>query len=421
MRKIKFPLFFTLALISNGALSQVQQSGSLTDYLNAKIDNMPDEGTDAYHDPNEEEAATFKMAILKLGDQEYPSAAESLALLGYQLVEFLDNASSKTFYLVEEPDDAENPTYGGTYIFCPTCPVSNVVIQTPHSVKDSKTGKQGIAIFYTLGSQWLMSNSAHRCNSSEASECSGTTSVCGNGSSPYPLSDAAHNDQSWMQVATQALDELHTNADHSSVFLQLHGFNKDSRPSDFPDGILSNGTRSTPAENKLFSSQLKEALEQRCGCDIAEYHRSPEIDQLGGTTNVQGRYLNESPDPCSVKGSFNSAKFLHFEQSADLRADFDLVLGALQSITTQKPTPLATKQVPEPRLIVRGSHLHFQLHGNTPLSTIVLYDMQGQILLDQQLNTNSGFLTLPSTNPGIYFYVLDVKGAEDYRGKLILN
>ena len=215
---------------------------------------------------------------------------------------------------MEETENSESPKYGGTYAYCPSCTAENIVIQTPHSVKDADTGKQGINVFYSLGSQWLMANSAHRCNSDMSSECSGTTSVCGGGSSPYPISDAAHNDASWMQVVTEALDEVHTNNEIEGIFIQLHGFNKASRPSDFPDGILSYGTRTDPDPERDPAATFQQAMETQCNCTIDLYHDS-DVDQLGGTTNTQGRYLNESPDPCDEKGSLNSAKFLHFEQS----------------------------------------------------------------------------------------------------------
>ena len=79
MRKIELLLFILLALSSTGSLAQVKLSGSLTEYLENKIDHMPGEGTNVYQNPTEAEAEIFKIAILKLEDGDYHQLVNPLS------------------------------------------------------------------------------------------------------------------------------------------------------------------------------------------------------------------------------------------------------------------------------------------------------------------------------------------------------
>ncbi|MCP4808669.1 MAG: hypothetical protein GY884_25290 [Proteobacteria bacterium] len=51
-----------------------------------------------------------------------------------------------------------------------------------------------------------------------------------------------------------------------------------------------------------------------------------------GTTNVQGRQLNGSKEPCEEAAETASGRFLHLEQSSVVRQDLAGVVAALGAI-----------------------------------------------------------------------------------------
>jgi hypothetical protein len=53
---------------------------------------------------------------------------------------------------------------------------------------------------------------------------------------------------------------------------------------------------------------------------------------LCGTTNVQGRLSNGSPESCSTSATTASGLFLHIEQHLNIRNDPTLLIEALQEV-----------------------------------------------------------------------------------------
>ena len=124
----------------------------------------------------------------------------------------------------------------------------------------------------------------------------------------------AHNEITAFQKTTEILNTENENA----VFVQFHGFAKNTKD---PFVIMSNGTRETPFLD--YISQLKTELEF---IDDSLTYKIAHIDttwnRLVGFTNTQGRYLNESIDPCSISAQNTSGKFIHLEQEKSrLRQD----------------------------------------------------------------------------------------------------
>ena len=255
------------------------------------------------------------------------SARASAATINYQVTEFTDTSISpnQTFYVLEEKSSQTN--YWGTYVFSKTPTRNNLVIQAPHSKYDTNTGKEAVYCFKNLVAKALFINGTHRCNNSEASSCSGTTSVCGT-SEPFRVSDLAHNTLSVFQKTTE---NLATNISNS-VFIQLHGFGKKSTD---PYVILSNGTRETPSVD--YASLLKDALyaeDNTLTFKLA--HKDTNWTRLIGFTNTQGRLINNSSDFCNTSAITTSGRFIHVEQEkSKLRNDvsgWDKMRAALATV-----------------------------------------------------------------------------------------
>jgi len=235
--------------------------------------------------------------------------------LNYQITEFTDTSLSpnQLFYVLEEKSSQTN--YWGTYVFSKTPIRNNLVIQAPHSKYDTNTGKEAVHCFKNLVAKALFINGTHRCNNSDASSCSGTTSVCGT-TEAFRVSDLAHNTMSIFQKTTENVFNTITN----SVFIQLHGFGKKSTD---PYVIISNGTRVTPTTD--YAAQLKEAL---FAVDNNLTFKLAHIDtgwtRLIGFTNTQGRLINNSADYCNTSATTTSGRFIHVEQEkSKLRADIN--------------------------------------------------------------------------------------------------
>lgn len=99
------------------------------------------------------------------------------------------------------------------------------------------------------------------------------------------------------------------------------------------DGIsLSNGTSSPVAADspvaKLASALVSEGISDVTACN--EGAGVPRELHLCGGTNVQGRYVNESPDACTEGAPAATDRFIHMEQSRAVRDDPDRVRAAFE-------------------------------------------------------------------------------------------
>lgn len=245
-----------------------------------------------------------------------------------------------------------------------------------------------LKIYYELQNKWLMNNSAHRCNSTSSSECDGSTSVCSGGSQPYRISDVGQNDESFMQAATEAVNEFYESNQSPVLFTQLHGFNKDSRPADFPHVIASYGIRVLPPDHRDEGQVIETIIEDLCDCKVSLYHNDMEINELGGTTNKQGRYLNSSTDPCHQAGLVNSGKFLHIEQSPYIRDNYDFVLQALASVSSEiviPPPALGIDDISESTIYPNPASDEINLVNTLGYERIEIFNTLGQRVISQSI------------------------------------
>ena len=276
--------------------------------MNTILDNIPGDSGNDYKIPTNADLISWENCLDALNGVNFDLAlARSYAdLLNYEIIYYTDTAFSPnnvTYYILKEKSPATN--HWGTYVFT-IGPSNEMVIQAPHSSFDFNTGKQAIYNFVRLNNFGLFLNGTHRCNHSQASSCSGTTSVCSGSSEPFKVSDLAHNENSIWQKTTEIIYDSYP----ESVFIQLHGFTKLATD---PYVILSNGTDLTPT-GEDYAVQLKDLLLIQ---DPSLTFKIAHIDnwtRLVGFTNTQGRYINQSSDPCSSSATSTTGRFLHVEQ-----------------------------------------------------------------------------------------------------------
>jgi len=275
-----------------------------------------------YTPPTSAELQAFEAGLttLLLGQQE--SAVSLLKSAGLEAV-VLQETGGQTLLLVREP--AGQAARGwGLYAFDVAPARPDLVIEVPHAQFEEKTADQGAEYTVALKPAALLVAGAHRCASDTASPCSGTTAVCSTTAQAFRVSDAAH----YTEAAFQAAHRAATAQWPSAVAVQLHGM---TFVTGGPHAVVSDGT-SFSAPSAGLANQLAAALAQQLGLAV-ESCNQPHTATLCGTTNVQGRHSNGSPAPCTVPASAATGRFLHLEQSSELRgAQRAKVLASLQAI-----------------------------------------------------------------------------------------
>lgn len=289
-------------------------SGNIETYLRGFVDNVPGFSGNNYKVPTENDLKQWELIIDALLDDNIQEAVEQAVYLNYQVVEFTDTFSSpnQVFYVLKEFSIRTN--YWGTFVFSKTPKRENLVLAAPHVLHDQNTGYQAAYVFRQNVPKALFISGAHRCNREEPAPCSGTTSACSTNYQAYRVSDVPHNVNSMFQKTTEMMFDALPN----SVFVQLHGFDKEASD---PSLIMSNGTNKTPQID--YVAMLRDALLQE---DNSLTFKIPHIDvnwtRYAAFDNTQGRYINGSPNPCSVSATNTTGRFVHIEQErSKLRAN----------------------------------------------------------------------------------------------------
>ncbi len=289
------------------------ESGDIETHMANIIDGVPGSSGNNYIQPLTTQLITWNSTVTSILQDNINDAVTSAGEIGYQITEFTDTSLSpnQVFYILEKKDTQSN--YWGTYVFSKTPVKDNLILMAPHIKNDANTGKQAVYCFKNNIAKALLISGTHRCNNSEASSCSGTTSTCGS-NSPYRISDMAHTVTSAFQKTTENLFNNVSN----SVFIQLHGFGQDAGD---PYVILSNGTVVTPSTD--YAILLKDALfleDNTLTFKLA--HIDTDWARLRGFTNTQGRLINNSADFCNSSATTTSGRFIHVEQErTKLRED----------------------------------------------------------------------------------------------------
>jgi hypothetical protein len=281
-----------------------------------------------YSPPAKDELQAFEAGITTLLLGQHESAASLLGKAGLEAV-VLSETGGQKLLLVREPA-ASTARGWGLYVFDVSPSRPDLVIEVPHTRFDEMTEDQGAEVFVALGPAALMVAGTHRCASTVASPCDGTTRACSSSSTdePHTVSDAAHFTDGPFHAAHRAVTAQLPEA----VAIQLHGF---ARAAGEPHAVVSDGT-TLSAPSTSLSNRLAAALAKELGLAVESCNQSHTMD-LCGSTNVQGRLSNGSPAPCTVAASAASGRFVHLEQSKEIRgAQRAEVLAALKSVFPSK-------------------------------------------------------------------------------------
>lgn len=179
---------------------------------------------------------------------------------------------------------------------------ATIIVQAPHAYFERGTGALATAVLLAAADDGrppdvLMTDSLHRYQ-----QASG-----GRSKQARNPADVCHEPTHLFQDVTAAL------ADRPSAFVQIHGFaspgdgtSRGQRRIDHPEIIVSAGD---PRGSTIPSTAVADAWTRLFGAPAVRRYPE-EIDDLGGTTNVQARLLRTRAE----------AAFVHVELSSTMRA-----------------------------------------------------------------------------------------------------
>ncbi len=241
------------------------------------------------------------------GDREGASDAASEA--SYELCQ--DRS-----LLVWRPTDAT----GQARIAWRTDATRSLILEAPHPFFDTDTLAEASALFDRLGARVLIASGTHRC-ASAAPGCEGSSSACGDPSG-FRRSDAAHNVIATYHRAHARFADRFA----SDVVVGVHGFAD-------VGASVSDGT-TDPVTLDAPVARLARALVDAGITGVTSCNSGAGVDvdaRMCGTTDAQGRHVNGSADACGASAAAASGRFVHLEQSRDVRASIDLVASAFEA------------------------------------------------------------------------------------------
>lgn len=334
-RSIFLPAFAFLLL--NAVHTSGQSVPELAVDLRAHVKSiraqMPGAGSNGFVSPSSGELTQWRSLVNALLQGEYTRAADSLSrnFKSYRLLRFTDTGyRNRVSYMLQETPAVVKGW--GTYWFNSEY-ARELSIAVPHPIYDADTETEAVDIFRETAARALLLAGTHRCANSETSPCDGATTVCGE--SRYRVSDAAHFARGVLQSTHE---EILTHTPNTFA-LNLHGHGSAS----CPDFFLSNGA--LPARQILFD--LQNALRAQREVSVGVYGDGGTSCDLTGTTNVQGRFQNGSPDPCAVAAAASSGYFIHLEQSRRVRETPSLYAKLI--VALQQSVPMLVTHITQPR------------------------------------------------------------------------
>jgi hypothetical protein len=392
MKNLIFILFISFPLFSQTAI------GDIETYIDNIISNVPSSFGDEYISPNSAQLDNWDRAINFLLANDLPNARSLANGLNYQVTEFTDTsiAPNQIFYVFEKQSSSSN--YWGTYVFSKTPARNNLIIQAPHIKNDTNTGQQAIYCFKNTRAKAVFISGTHRCNSSNFSECSGATSTCNSGSQSYRISDMAHNINTIFQKTTENLFANISNA----VFIQLHGF---ARLASDPYVIMSNGTTQTPAID--YASLIKnELLNEDSSLTFQIAHVNNSWTRLIGFTNTQGRFINNSSNPCNTTATSTTGRFIHIEQErSKLRENATSWSKMSNALLTVFPSTLGLDDFNTTIFVSPNPTSGKVLIHAKGVIQIEIYNLYGQIIRLHKINNEDNpSIDLNKESSGVFFF-----------------
>jgi len=287
-------------------------SAALDTRLQDLLNDMPEAASDAWVALEIDGRAALEDAITAAVSEEVTAAIAAADRADYDLCTDANR-------LVFSPRDASGRAWA--VLDLQGAPLQ---LEVPHPLYDTDTLSEALHLLDRLRARVLLTSGTHRCAALEPTPCAGVSSVCTGTPEAYPASDPAHA----TDTSFHALHVAASEAFPEDLVVSVHGMSGDG-------ASLSDGTDATVDADSPVA-RLATAMtgafpnEPITTCNPGT---EAEVDlRLCGTTNVQGRHLNGSADPCVETADSGSGRFIHLEQSRSIRAAPDRVADALEAL-----------------------------------------------------------------------------------------
>ena len=307
-------------------------NNSLSIYL--KKMKFGTEADNLWSSSSSENQTTVETIVHDILNRNYLDAHTKAKTLNGEVVKLIDD--NKEYYILhlglERLANDEYRALGGTYVFYPEG--KNSAIQVPHPVFDTNTDSEGIETFLGMQSKYLLISGTHRKSSETDSTCQ----------TSYKESDAAHNDEHNFFNVHKVLSQ----ANSETLFIEFHGFGTSTRETlwsqcddtnnsllvNLSEGVSDTGTLDDESFMHLLHNELtSNSSIKSCIYSSSKNTSSSDIytSSLGGTGNTAGRFTNGTANVCSIQATTSSHRFIHIEQSYELRsAERETMIDALK-------------------------------------------------------------------------------------------
>lgn len=273
-------------------------------------------GDERWVEPTADQETNFRAMVSAFLADDYGMAADFGNSIAYDVVEFSDTDTQPItiHYLLVGQQKLNQTAFLGWGIYAKNPNGRDLLIEAPHPRTDLHTESQAIELYLEASAGLLSIAGTRRDSSTELSSCSGN----------FPKSDAAHHTLHPFQYFHEEVND----ASDATVFLQLHGFGSSSLKSlkkqcrSKNDRLvnLSEGINYRPSKKgQSFMLTLEAQINSDKLADACIYGR--DTKKLGGTTNTNGRYTNNSANVCSSSADESSHRWVHMEQSYELRSE----------------------------------------------------------------------------------------------------
>lgn len=312
-------------------------SGDLLERVRTTRSRMPGARSEGFTKPSPAEQDEWRSVVTILASGDYDAAGARLAAssLPYQLVRFTDTGFEGRMVWALEENVPIQKGWGDLYLN--PAPRKDLGVEAPHPLFDTDTELEATNIFRGSAARFLLIAGTHRCANSELSSCSGSTTACGDGR--FHVSDAGHYAASMFQIA----HEVFVGSFPAILVVNLHG-NADSSCEDI---FLSSGVA---ADAQPILGQLRDRVLAQGGLTVGIAGDGASACPLPGTTNVQGRFSNGSPDACAAYATAAGGRFIHIEQKIAVRTNpalYSRITSALTAIAPAVAQNLGHLPAPE--------------------------------------------------------------------------
>ncbi|MFE4515542.1 hypothetical protein ACFRMQ_15275 [Kitasatospora sp. NPDC056783] len=209
-----------------------------------------------YTAPDAAQRRALADGVLGLLDGQTEQADRALARVGYRRTEFTEAVTGRR--VAELADAAAESDRGWGRVYLDLSARSAWSVQVPHPVSDARTEALGVDVFRAAPGGVLVLAGAHRRAGADGS------------------SDVAHRTDTVFAAVVEAL------AGRGVPGIQVHGFDEGSLPGQ--DAVVSPGAGQPGTAAELTATGLT-----RNGYAVCRAWRE-KCGQLGGTTNVEGRF-----------------------------------------------------------------------------------------------------------------------------------